>query len=272
MSKSEEIQLAVDSIKKDDDAKKEAPSATSAKVDELTKENEELKEKVKDLLSKIPLAQKVANANREIGTIAKDGANKRQNYSFQSEAAIKAAVQRVSSKNGFAIVPNFEIIQKYDKQTRNGGTWTFYDVMGTFTITDGKDTLVGSMPGTGSDSGDKAVQKATTSAQKYFYKQLFNITDRDEDPDATDSSPDGGYSLDAGATPMSLVSQLTYEQLQKYPAVYADGDVKTLQEIWDLASSRDEMAVGWWHTKCKDTSTMDGCAVIAFTKKNQNRR
>lgn len=51
------------------------------------------------------------------------------------------------------------------------------------------------MPGAGSDTGEKAVQKACTSAQKYFYKQLFNITDKDEDLDAQDSNPDGGYKI-----------------------------------------------------------------------------
>lgn len=60
----------------------------------------------------IPLAKKIAKANKDIGSIAKDGNNNFQRYSFQSEAAIKAAVQRVISDNKFAIVPSFEIVDR----------------------------------------------------------------------------------------------------------------------------------------------------------------
>lgn len=141
----------------------------------------------------IPLAKKIAKANKDIGAIAKDGNNDFQRYSFQSEAAIKAAVQRVISDNKFAIVPSFEIVDREQQTTQKGGINNFVYVLGTFTITDGIETLIGSMPGAGSDTGEKAVQKACTSAQKYFYKQLFNITDKDEDPDAQDSNPGGGY-------------------------------------------------------------------------------
>ena len=141
----------------------------------------------------IPLAEKIAKANKDIGAIAKDGNNRYQNYGFQSESAIKAAVQRVISENYFSIIPNFKIIDREQQTTSKGNANNFVYVQGTFTITDGVETLVGSMPGTGSDTGEKAVQKACTSAQKYFYKQLFNITDKDEDPDAQDSNPGGGY-------------------------------------------------------------------------------
>ena len=141
----------------------------------------------------IPLAEKIAKANKDIGAIAKDGNNNFQRYSFQSEAAIKAAVQRVISDNKFAIVPSFEIIDREQQSTQKGGVNNLVYVLGTFTITDGIETMVGSMPGAGSDTGEKAVQKACTSAQKYFYKQLFNITDKDEDPDAQDGNPGGGY-------------------------------------------------------------------------------
>lgn len=151
---------------------------------------EEVKAKPKDY---VPLAIKIARANREIGTIAKDGNNRYQHYSFQSEAAIKAAVQKVLSENGFAIIPTFEIVNREQQATKRDGINNFVYVQGTFTITDGVETIVGSMPGAGSDTGEKAVQKACTSAQKYFYKQLFNITDKDEDPDTQDSNPDGGY-------------------------------------------------------------------------------
>lgn len=161
----------------------------------------------------IPLAEKIAKANKDIGAIAKDGNNNYQRYSFQSEAAIKAAVQRVISDNKFAIVPSFEIVDREQQKTAKGGINNLVYVLGTFTVTDGIETLIGSMPGAGSDTGEKAVQKACTSAQKYFYKQLFNISDKDEDPDAQDSNPGGSYR----ATGRSRTSNSAQQRNQAKP-------------------------------------------------------
>ena len=116
----------------------------------------------------VSLAEKIAKANKDIGAIAKDGNNNYQRYSFQSEAAIKAAVQRVISDNKFSIIPNFKVIDKEQQKTQKGGINNFVYVQGTFTITDGVETLIGAMPGAGSDTGEKAVQKACTSAHNYL--------------------------------------------------------------------------------------------------------
>lgn len=138
----------------------------------------------------LSLAEKLNKAITDIGPVQKDGSNSFQNYRFQSEAAIKAAVKKAISANGFDIIPSYEILGQRDVQGRKGTLNHIVDVMGTFTITDGRkdQEMVGQMPGTGMDTGEKATAKACTSAQKYFYKQLFNISDQEEDPDATDSN------------------------------------------------------------------------------------
>ena len=138
----------------------------------------------------LSLAEKLNKAIADIGPVQKDGSNSFQNYRFQSEAAIKSAVKKAISANGFDIIPSYEILGQRDVQGRKGTINHIVDVMGTFTITDGRkdQEMVGQMPGTGMDTGEKATAKACTSAQKYFYKQLFNISDQEEDPDATDSN------------------------------------------------------------------------------------
>lgn len=138
----------------------------------------------------LSLAEKLNKAITDIGPVQKDGSNSFQNYRFQSEAAIKSAVKKAISANGFDIIPSYEILGQRDVQGRKGTLNHIVDVMGTFTITDGRkdQEMVGQMPGTGMDTGEKATAKACTSAQKYFYKQLFNISDQEEDPDATDSN------------------------------------------------------------------------------------
>lgn len=137
---------------------------------------------------KLNLMQKLNEAAKSIGAVHKDGKNSFQNYEFQSEGAIKAAVEHAIQGVGIRIIPNYEIINQYDKASKKGGSNHFVDVMGTFLITDGSESQTGSMPGSGQDNGEKAIAKACTSAQKYFYKQLFNITDQEEDPDTTNSN------------------------------------------------------------------------------------
>jgi len=152
---------------------------------------------------KLNLIQKLNEASKNIGPIDKDGNNSYQKYKFQSETAIKYAVEGAIRDVGIRIIPSYEVINQYDKEGRKGGSNHYVDVMGTFLITDGVEIQQGSMPGSGQDSGEKAMAKACTSAQKYFYKQLFNITDKDEDPDADDSHPGGGF----GGTTSTQASQ-----------------------------------------------------------------
>lgn len=166
----------------------------------------EVEDEVKHEAKHLSLALKLAKAIGDIKAVAKDGQNNFQNYSFQSEAAIKLAVKQVETKYGFVIIPSYEVIQQYDRKTAKGQLMHFVDVMGTYVITDGVETITGSNPGTGSDSGDKATAKACTSAQKYFFKQLFNISDKEEDPDAADSSPDSGYIEQEQGQPQSQTS------------------------------------------------------------------
>lgn len=197
----------------------------------------------------VPLAVKIAKANKDIGVIAKDGNNNFQRYSFQTEAAIKAAVQRVTSENGFSIIPKFEIVEREQQTTKNHGVNNFVYVLGTFTITDGVETLVGAMPGAGSDTGEKAVQKACTSAQKYFYKQLFNITDKDEDPDAQDSNPGGGYQRrqptrkQEAPKKQAPAKTFTDKELLNYTITDKKGSVKLVQVVSEaVAGNKDSMA------------------------------
>ena len=132
------------------------------------------------------IIEKLNEAAKNIGAVKKDGNNSFQKYRFQSETAIKSAVEAAIETVGIRIIPDYEVTNQYDKPGKNNVNH-FVDVMGTFTITDGVDQIKGTMPGSGQDTGEKAMAKACTSAQKYFYKQLFNITDKEEDPDADNS-------------------------------------------------------------------------------------
>lgn len=133
------------------------------------------------------LLLKLVAASVMVKAVAKDGNNGFQHYDFQSEAAIKAAVKPALEANGLMIIPSFQLVDQRDEPGKKG-TNHVVDVQGTFTITDGTTTIQGTMLGSGADTMEKAMMKACTTAQKNFYKQLFNISDKDTDGDADDST------------------------------------------------------------------------------------
>lgn len=139
------------------------------------------------------LVTKLSAAMKDIKAVEKDGNNDFQHYTFQSESAIKNAVKQALQNHGLMIIPSYKVTEQYDRKSSKGSLNHFVDVLGTFEITDGSQSIKGEMPGSGQDTGEKATAKACTSAQKYFYKQLFNISDKDEDPDGESSTPNGNY-------------------------------------------------------------------------------
>lgn len=165
------------------------------------------------------LIQRLVDAMKEIKEIKKDGQNTYQKYTFQSEGAIKSAVKKALEENGIIIIPEYEIINQYDRTSSKGTVNHFVDVMGMFTITDGTDSITGKMAGSGQDTGEKAVVKAETTAQKYFYKQLFNISDQEADPDSTNSGSFKKSSLDNEY--QNLVRQIAQRNQKTYEVIDA---------------------------------------------------
>lgn len=183
------------------------------------------------------LVQRLSMASKLIKPVAKDGENGYQEYRFQSEAAIKAAVKPALEAAGVVIVPKYEVTNQYDRPGRKG-TNHYVDVLGTFAITDGKTTLTGSMPGSGQDTGEKATMKAATASQKYFLKQLFNISDQETDPD-TDASPQNGVTGDAQPTPPQMATQNDIEALKQLAQEHATQKQievgQVLQQVFAMA-------------------------------------
>lgn len=207
------------------------------------------------------VASKISQAMALIHGVDKDGKNGFQHYDFQSESAIKHAVKGAIEAVGIVIIPSYEILQQYDRTTKQGASNHFVDVMGTFQVTDGTSTIVGTMPGSGQDTGEKAMAKACTSAQKYFYKQLFNITDRDEDPDSDNSAPDGGYQSKPKTQRITAGELTVLEQLVKdYSTQLGLEYEKTW--AWILGKIKSKTA------NLKDLTSTEAGQVKLFVKNN----
>ena len=215
----------------------------------------------------LPLAIKIAKAANDMGAIAKDGKNKNQDFQFISESAIKAAVRKVSAKYGFTIFPKqIKNITRYERTTSRGGTLYFYDVMQEFVVTDGKEEMIGDMMGTGSDTGDKAFNKAVTVALNNFEKQLFNVSDKSEnDPDSetppettgtrgnNQQSYQGQYNNFQNYR-QRVPRKLSKTQLENYAVEFSNGQKHTLKEIFESAKTND-VTKKWLNSGNYDSTT-----------------
>lgn len=243
------------------------------KVAEVSKEEKiEAKEGVETKAANetekdLPLAIKIAKAANDMGAIAKDGKNKSQDFQFISESAIKAAVRKVSAKYGFTIFPKqIKNITRYERTTSRGGTLYFYDVMQEFVVTDGKEEMIGDMMGTGSDTGDKAFNKAVTVALKNFEKQLFNVSDKSEnDPDSetppettgtrgnNQQSYQGQYNNFQNYR-QRVPRKLSKTQLENYAVEFSNGQKHTLKEIFESAKTNG-VTKKWLNSGNYDSTT-----------------
>jgi len=135
------------------------------------------------------LYQKLAKITGEIGAIAKDGQNNEQNFKFIEYAAVAGKLRALFDKYGVVVVPRMP--KKVDQfrevvTARSGkeGQYVLLDM--TFQVVNADDpTDTFDVPWTGEaiDYGDKATNKAATSALKYYLMRQFNISEKGEDAD-----------------------------------------------------------------------------------------
>jgi len=127
------------------------------------------------------LVQKIAQVQAGLPPeIKKEGHNKFQNYDYVTEAQVKKLIRQPLAQAGVIINPKYETTNEWTEPGKSGGVNHFASVLGKFELTDGFTSLTGTMPGTGIDSGEKAVYKAETGAQKNYLMQLFMISTGDD--------------------------------------------------------------------------------------------
>ena len=240
--------------------------AEVSKKEEKTEAKEGIETKAANETEKdLPLAIKIAKAANDMGAIAKDGKNKNQDFQFISESAIKAAVRKVSAKYGFTIFPKqIKNITRYERTTSRGGTLYFYDVMQEFVVTDGKEEMIGDMMGTGSDTGDKAFNKAVTVALKNFEKQLFNVSDKSENDPDSETPPETTGTRGNNQQPYQRQynnfqnyrqsKKLSKTQLENYAVEFSNGQKHTLKEIFESAKTNG-VTKKWLNSGNYDSTT-----------------
>ena len=127
---------------------------------------------------------KMAQVIADTAPVEKNGYNSGQKFHFRSIDDTVASVRKALIKNGVAILPEVLSVERSSYQTGKGSTMNVADVLISYTfVAEDGSSLTTSMAGQAADSGDKAVSKAISMAQKYAFFNTF-LCGTDADPDA----------------------------------------------------------------------------------------
>lgn len=127
----------------------------------------------------------------EIGAIGKSSRNEQQKFMYRSVDDVMNALNPAFIKHKLFMVPEVVSQTREERQTANGKNliYSVLSVKYTFYAEDGS-SIYTIVPGEGMDSGDKASNKAMSSAFKYACFQVFCIaTEEMKDPDAETPPP-----------------------------------------------------------------------------------
>jgi hypothetical protein len=134
--------------------------------------------------------QAVAQVIAEMPAVGKDQRNTAQNFSYRGIDDVLAALKPCMGKAGVVIVPTVEHRETSERATRGGGILFVVTLGIRYRIYGPRgDSLEAFVWGEGTDSGDKATQKAMTGAFKYLLFELFCVAGQAEG-DADAHSPE----------------------------------------------------------------------------------
>lgn len=138
------------------------------------------------------LARKIADISAALGAIAKDGINKEQKYAFIEYAAVAGKLRTIQAEHGVAVFPHVEDYTMNEVRSKFGAIGYHYVLKMKFKVVnadDMNDFIEQSWLGEATDYGDKGINKAETSATKYFYMRLYNISEKGE-AEADNNTPE----------------------------------------------------------------------------------
>lgn len=179
------------------------------------------------MTDKLSVHEAIAKVIGELPAIGKDSYNQQQGFAFRGIDAVVSALKPLLAKHGVVIVPDVTERLYAQRATARGGIMHEVNLHVRFHVygPDGS-SVEASGWGEGTDSGDKATNKAMTGAYKYVLFQLFAIADEAADADAT--SPEATVHKDATPAP-EIWKELGYESIENLADV-----VEKLKAKWQL--------------------------------------
>lgn len=139
-----------------------------------------------------PLRRKLLDIMKEMKSIGKHGHNKEQGYNYIEQGDIVAKLREMLPDKGIYLETHWQkdftieerVNNRQNKYQRIVAFFTFVFV----DVETGEYAEFKDWPGEAHDYSDKAINKASTAAQKYFLIREFLISDRDPDQDSAGDS------------------------------------------------------------------------------------
>jgi hypothetical protein len=169
------------------------------------------------------LASSIVAVMGAIHAVEKNGLNTHFKFKYQAWDDVLPAVKIACVEHNLAVVPEVKDVLRDGKKVT---------VLMNYHLLSGDSSMVVSYAGEALDNDDKAIQKAITSATKYFYLKTFMIPiEGEEDPDgsAAKSAPNAVSVDDA----RRLLIQKSKDHWKRLGGSVTQWDqlVKSLQEV-----------------------------------------
>lgn len=133
--------------------------------------------------------KKMADVMRDTKAVEKTGYNSQQGFKFRSIDDTVSSVRKALVEHHVAVVPEVLSVEKSSYTTGRGSVMNVAEVLMSYSFMAEDGSMVSaSMVGQAADSGDKAVSKAISMAQKYLFFNTF-LCGADSDPDAEIAEP-----------------------------------------------------------------------------------
>ena len=178
--------------------------------------------------------QAIIGVMSDIGVIGKEKKNAQQGFKYRGVDDVMNALQPVMVQHGLFVVPEIIDQKREERQTNRGGNliYSVCTVRYTFYAKDGSSVQC-VVVGEGMDSGDKATNKAMSSAFKYACFQVFCIpTEEMKDPDAE------VHTVAPREEPKIAAATAKANEVKKL-LVKISGDKTIAQQVWNEQYKQD---------------------------------
>lgn len=168
--------------------------------------------------------------------VKQSGFNKLQNYNYSTKGDIVEAIAPAVKKGGLVFIPIYSSVKSYERATKMGVTYGI-KINGFMRVLDpetGESTDI-PMRSRAEDSSDKALWKAYTGFQKYFWLRTFGLKDSDNTDEPENDAEKTQGSSQKGNAPAEKVADGNSVALFDYIKQNVENGSKKVN--WDKARS-----------------------------------
>lgn len=202
--------------------------------------------------------KRILAVQKAVDFIPKRGRNDFHKYSYATEADI-LSVKAVLNDNGLIVLPTMvsqetgftPVIQHQNGSVSGGKGWAKVTISFRLVDVETGECLESQFTGYSEDANDKAIYKATTGANKYFYLKTLGLATED-DPENEKAAPNNSSQRGAyppkvvgkpAAKPQAQEQKETVAKFEKNRALVAANKILALKKQYNL-SDKEVLDIG----------------------------